>query len=407
MDGAEEFLIQPTAWYYLEYLGKSHTFLGLTLAAFQTASVLFAPFFGIFAVKFEASKAIVLVCGLTKFWWDLLYSIPINGYFPLFGRFISGIGEATIGVLYGAVIKCTTNKNRAKAFLYFEGLFCLGTILGPTIGSLLIFNVTILGWKINAGNSPGVVLAIVWFFLLVLTTFLPSNLAENSKGNQFDSDTDSDENNNDETVGTEDNTNCIVSSVCCIYYLVFLHVVVVAVILFYTPLLAAHHLGLRLTHVKLIYVNNSLAVFILFIASYLIMDKVSEKKCLFVVIVSAIVPISITFYFALMWNEAITINAAYLLLISMVIASAEIVSFSLACSMLSKITPANSAAFYQSLGFASLNLGVIVGRALAGATFSKMPMMYNCLSLAMAWASGVIWLAAEYKNFPPKPSVSK
>ncbi|CAB4043034.1 Hypothetical predicted protein, partial [Paramuricea clavata] len=62
-------------------------------------------------------------------------------------------------------------------------------------------------WKINAGNSPGVVLPIVWFFLLVLTIFLPNNLAENSKGNQFDSDTDSDENNNDETVGTEDNTN--------------------------------------------------------------------------------------------------------------------------------------------------------------------------------------------------------
>jgi MFS family permease len=71
------------------------------------------------------------VCGLTKFFGNLLYSIPINGYFPLFGRFISGIGEATIGVLYGAVTKCTTNKNRAKTFLYFEGLFSLGSILGP------------------------------------------------------------------------------------------------------------------------------------------------------------------------------------------------------------------------------------------------------------------------------------
>ena len=407
VDGAEEYLMQPTAWYYLEYLGKSHAFLSLTLAAFQTASVLFAPFFGIFEEKFEASKVIVLVCGLTKFFGNLLYSIPINGYFPLFGRFISGIGEATIGVLYGAVTKCTTNKNRAKTFLYFEGLFSLGSILGPMISSLLIFNVTILGWKINAGNSPGVVLAIVWFFLLVLTIFLPNNLAENSKENQFDSDTDSDENNNDETVGTEDNTNCILSSVCCIYYLVFLHVVITAVILFYTPLLAAHHLGLRLTHVKLIYVNNSLAVFILFIASYLLQDKVSEKKCLFVIIISAIVPISITFYFSLMWNEAITINATYLLLFSMVIASAEFMNFPLTCSMLSKMTPANSASFYQSLGFANLNLGIIVGRVLAGATFSKIPMMYNCVGLAMAWVFGVIWMAFEYKNIPPKASVDK
>jgi hypothetical protein len=67
-----------------------------------------------------------------------------------------------------------------------------------------------------------------------------------------------------------------------------------------------------------------------------------------------------------MWNEAITINATYLLLFSVVIANAESVSFSLACSMLSKITQTNGATFYQSLGFASLNLGVMVGRVLPG-----------------------------------------
>jgi hypothetical protein len=165
----EEYIIQPTAWYYMEYLGEPNVFLGLTLAAFATATFIFAPFFGIFEVKF---KTIVVICGLAKFSGNLLYSIPVNGYFPLFGIFISGIGEATGGVFYGAVTKCTTNKNRAKAFLYFESLYSIGAIFGPTIGSIFAFNANILGCEINAGNSPGVVLAIVWLLLLILTMFL-------------------------------------------------------------------------------------------------------------------------------------------------------------------------------------------------------------------------------------------
>jgi predicted MFS family arabinose efflux permease len=82
-------------------------------------------------------------------------------------------------------------------------------------------------------------------------------------------------------------------------------------------------------------------------------------------------------------------------------------NFTLACSLLSKITPTKSAAFYQSLGFATINLAIIIARPLAGATFDKIPMMYNCLGLAIAWAFGVIWIAVEYKNFPPKPSFDK
>jgi MFS family permease len=144
-DGVEEFLILPTAWYYIKDLGETNTFLGLTLAAYSAGTLVFAPFIGLLAVKCQASKALVVMCGLVKLFGNVLYSIPVNGYFPLFGRFISGIGEGTTGVLYGAVTKCTTNKNRAKAFLYFEGLFCIGEVCGPAIGSLLIFNFNILG----------------------------------------------------------------------------------------------------------------------------------------------------------------------------------------------------------------------------------------------------------------------
>ena len=144
-DGLEEFIIQPTAWYYMKYLGETNAFLGLTVAAYSIGTLVFAPFIGFLEAKCASSKAILLMCGLVKLSGNVLYAIPINGYFPLFGRFISGIGEGTLGVLYGAVTKCTTHENRAKAFLYFEGLYSIGSICGPTIGSVLTFNLDILG----------------------------------------------------------------------------------------------------------------------------------------------------------------------------------------------------------------------------------------------------------------------
>ncbi|CAB3987238.1 MFS transporter ceroid lipofuscinosis neuronal [Paramuricea clavata] len=391
----------------MEYLGESKAFLGLTLAAFSTATCIFAPLFGILEVKSHDLKAIIVISASAKLFGNLLYSIPFNGYFPLFGRFISGIGESTIGVLYGAVIKCTTNKNRAKAFLYFEGLYTVGAMFGPSIGSVIVFNVNIFGWEINAGNSPGVLLVTVWVFLLMLAVFLPSDLAENSQAEEIQQDPDSDKNSGDEIIEEESSISCTPSTVGCLYYLAFLTVVCYSVISFYTPLLAVYHLGLKLIHVKLIYVNSSLAVFILYIATYLILHKISEKKCFFVAFVSAIVPISITFYFALMWNNAITANAAYLLLISMIIMSVKFMNFALACSLLSKITPSNRAAFYQSLIFTSNNIGMIVARVIAGATFDKIPMICSCLGLVTVWVFGVIWMAFEYKNLPPKASIDK
>jgi hypothetical protein len=55
----------------------------------------------------------------------------------------------------------------------------------------------------------------------------------------------------------------------------------------------------------------------------------------------------------------------------------------------------------------TLNISIIVARAIAGATFDKTPMMYSCLGMVIAWAFGVIWMAFEYKNLPSKTQIDK
>ena len=215
VDGSEEYIIQSTAWYYMEYLRKPKVFLGLTLAAFAAATCILAPLVAMIEVKFDAATVIVFVSGPVKLIGNIiLYAIPVNGYFPLFGRLISGMGESTLGVLYGAVTKCTDKTNRAEAFLYFEGLYSVGAIFGPAIDSVLVFNINILGWKINPGNSPAVLLAIAWVFLITLSIFLPSDLAENSVAEEIELDTDS-----DESSGNENNRNYHRFSLDCLLFI--------------------------------------------------------------------------------------------------------------------------------------------------------------------------------------------
>ncbi len=85
-DGVEEFIIQPTAWYYMKYLGETNAFLGLTLAAYSIGTMVFAPFIGFLEVKCQSTKAIVLMCGLVKLSGNLLYAILSMDIFRCLGN---------------------------------------------------------------------------------------------------------------------------------------------------------------------------------------------------------------------------------------------------------------------------------------------------------------------------------
>jgi MFS family permease len=151
-EGVEEFLIQPTAWYYIiKELGMSELFLGFTMASFSAGALVFSPILGAVDVKFQSPKGIVLFCTCTSFLGSLLYTVPINGYFALFGRLLCGIGTSADGIACAVLSKGTTVEDRPKAYLYLEGLYCFGTICGPTLGSFAIFNVNIYGWKLTKG----------------------------------------------------------------------------------------------------------------------------------------------------------------------------------------------------------------------------------------------------------------
>ena len=117
----------------MKYLHKSYIFLGLTLASYSVGTLFFAPFVGALDVKLQSS--IIIFGGFVKLFGNLLYSIPVNGYFPLFGRFVSCLGESSLAVFNGAIAKGSTDENRAKSISIFRRtlLYCMETCLGQQL----------------------------------------------------------------------------------------------------------------------------------------------------------------------------------------------------------------------------------------------------------------------------------
>ena len=240
-------------------------------------------------------------------------------------------------------------------------------------------------------------MTIVWLLLLIVTIFLPNNIAESRK--EIIPRT-NDDCNGETTLpkAGESITGSTRSTVVFLYFFIFCYTLLSQITCFYTPLLLKYRLGLGLSFVKLFYLDSTLLAFVFVIATYLFVERYSETNILLLIALSSVFPIVTIFYFALNWDNNMSVNAAYLLLLSMFVARMHSVGFPVISSVISKLTPVEGASFYQSLSFAVVHLSVILARVTAGATFDRMPLIWVCLGLTVNWLLQIIWFAIEYQK---------
>ena len=211
ISGADGFAVLPTASYYIESLGFSASFYGAALAARSLGFMLFSHIVSKFADKTRRVKLILLVSVTVKVIAYLIYAIPASGYCPLVGFFLSGAANAAYGGMYGDVVRYTVKENRSNFFLFLDSAFVLGASCGPVIGGFITSNANILGWNIDQGNSPGIVLAVAWFLALCVLIFIPSDSGTSEISNEVD------------LLGTDNGklNHVLNSTVFCLFCLVF------------------------------------------------------------------------------------------------------------------------------------------------------------------------------------------
>ena len=400
IDGSEEFFIAPSAWYYVKSLGETMTFLGLVLSAYPVGALLTGSLVGKLADRFGRIKFIIVMSLFLKVVANFIYAIPVSPYFPLAGRLLSGLVDGSAGVYLGQMILYTPTRYIAQVCIIYDGMFTLGSLFGPTVSVFLTFNINILGWQIDAGNSPGVVLALIWFVLFLNGLWFPQELG-GKKATVEDDDYSDDCDNNGTVEAKLDSSELPTygsrSTVLLLLYLIVLALFFSTTVTFYVPVLAQEHFHLQFVHVKLLFLVSSLFSLVLFMLFYIAAQYCSETRLLVGTMLMQVISISLLTYFAFRWDSITGVYGGYIL-IPYICFGIPYYSFSLCASLLSKVTDPKDIGLYQGTSFAASHLGFLLSRIISSFIFNKAHLLWFCFALFVSWILGFLWFALEYRN---------
>ena len=177
-----------------------------------------------------------------------------------------------------------------KDFVFLEGMCCFGSAVGPGIGSFVSFRVNIFGWKVNEGNSPGIVLVVIWLIFVISIFLMPSDIWMSTSTNEVKMRTElEDKEHKDETVNNEGVNLCTNecsagkksvfkdSRIYCTLFLVFSCHVYSSTTTFFAPILALDHFHLELIHTNLLFVNGAMFTLLALIGFFYASEYLEER----------------------------------------------------------------------------------------------------------------------------------
>ena len=413
IDGCENLFILPTVLYYIKSLGQAEQYMGIVVISYYVSSLITTPLIGRIADRFDLDSLLIIFSIALKVLGNLFYSINTNAAFPLVGRILSGMGQASHGLLLRQVVLNIPEKRRAGIFVIADGAYCLGTTFGPAVGSFLVFNANVFGWKINAGNSPGIILCCIWFVYLIWSILLSGKfevksnwvnvnlsleeLTTLSYSEEVDTTAKVVKSQDKAAAKLWDDFN---SNVLCLFYITFCSESFSSIALFSTPLFAQEILHLQLIHVKLYFLNCSLINFGLFLATYIFSSYFEERNVVVFFVVLEMIALSLLSSLVLTWDHSYNIQY-YILLLYITLGSSYWI-FSQCCSLLSKITNPRNAGFFQGSSVATIHIAYTISRISISLVFTHFGMIYFTFGLIVLWFIGAVWYSFTYSKLTVK-----
>ncbi len=411
MSGFETYCIAPTAWHYIKSLHQTKFFLALVISAYDIGAVISGPLFGFITDRLGNPRYTFLWCCAIKCVAYVMYSINLSAYFPLFGRLLAGLGSGSTAILLGQIALQTEEESRGNSYVFLEIVYCIGSVFGPGIGGFIMFRVNILGWEINEGNSPGIVLTTIWFIFLILSMLLPKDIwmktgARKIELNLISGDDENDKKSPPECHQTQRLTECSLekkpwiglwdSRIFCVLFLIFCSDAFSSTSTFYLPVLALEHFYLHLIHTKLLFLNCTLFTLLVFICFYLASEYVDERKLFLIALFMQIIAISFLTSLALFWNQVT--SSQYYILLLYICFGMPYFAYPFGNSILSKITDPRHATFIQGLSYASIHCAVVISRVVISFVFTKTSLLCYCFGMATLWLAGVVWYGILYRK---------
>lgn len=170
-----------TLWSYLHEIVKpSHPvqfYSGILLSA-HTPSVLFS---WLISRAIDRSRNVRLLTFSITFvvvLGNILYALPFSPWLLVIGRFMTGFGSATKSVMYGEIARSYTPEELPRTMSYLGSAQWMGYVMGPCLNFILInIHFKIGSLEVTYLNFPGILMALAFSLLQVMSLFMLSNLS--------------------------------------------------------------------------------------------------------------------------------------------------------------------------------------------------------------------------------------
>ena len=131
-------LALPMLPFWAERFGADALTIGLMMAAYSVAQLIFTPIVGSLSDRYGRRRIIVLTLTLEAIGF---IATALAGSVPMLigARFLGGIGGSSIGSAQAVVSDVTTPENRARGMGFIGAAIGVGFVVGPAIGALLVF----------------------------------------------------------------------------------------------------------------------------------------------------------------------------------------------------------------------------------------------------------------------------
>ena len=291
--GLETCSIIISAWYYIKSLGESVFFVALVLSAYNVGIIIGSPLGG-FITDRVGNPMFFFICScIAKVIAYIMYSINLSAYFPLFGRFLSGLSEIGIAVVLGQIALQAAEQSRGGNFVLVDCGYCFGYVLGPVIGGFITFRFNAFGLKIDDGNSPGIVLSFIFLFFLIFLLLAPSDIWTISDDRRTELNSISSRDEYGKALNDSNQKHDLVkhdpgvktcsgiigkSRIAFLLVVIFIGESVSCTSIFFVPILALDHFHLQLIHVKFLFLNCAIFTILVFICLYIASQYFEERK---------------------------------------------------------------------------------------------------------------------------------
>ena len=411
--GFETYFIVPTAWYYIKSLDQTMFFLALVVSAYNLGAVIASPIGG-FITDRVGKPRFFFICSCTaKIIAYVMYSVNLSAYFPLFGRFLSGLSDLGFAVLLGQIALQSDEQSRGGNFVLIETMYCLGSVFGPGIGAFVTFRVNIFSWKMDEGNSPGIVFSIISLLFLIFSLLLPRDMWVDPGARRIELNTTSSDDEDEiklngrkpaknlaEYCSKVKSINVIRDSrIVFLLFLLLCSESLSSTATFYVPLLALDHFLLQLIHTKLLFLNCTMFTILVFICLYIASECWEERKIFAVSFILQIIAISFLTFLAFSWDQVTTIQ--YYILLLYICFGMPYFLYPFGNSLLSKITDPRNATLVQGVSYATIHSAIVISRVLISFVFTKISLICYCAGMFITWLAVVIWYGMLYERLIP------